>query len=265
MIQVFKTHRLLSYLYSYFLMTSGKTGYTVTEISSPEPGIYLVKAVKLSDDASIYHVLRIMVSPDPPASPDGSFEKFFLKDEDSERDRNTLTERAILIDDEKKIRQVQESDLLGNVVTLVLNDACDNISTLRGDFSDRSLSSSFSRTDRNVFQIFPVPYVHGMNPMITVSFLTRNFTYSGWIPQREIIAEAVSFAHLYSPYLDMERIAIDMQVVFKICIRIGLFKEDGDMVSMPRSRTRAQRLFTSGYKEYLKKIGRKTLYDYSSL
>lgn len=261
---IFKAHRLLSYLYSYFLMNSGKTGYSITDISTSEIGVYSVKAVKSTEDVSIYHVLRLMVSPDPPASYDESYVKFFTE-EDSGLERNTLMEKAILIDDEKKLSNVQDSDLLGDITVLGLSDSRDNISTLRGNFSDRSLSSSFSKSERNVFQMFPVPYVPGMNPMITISFLTQNFTVTGWNPQREIIAEAADYAHRYSPYLDLERLTIDMQVVMKICIRIGLFKENGDMISMPRSRTRAQSWFSSGYNDYLRKIGRKTLYDYSSL
>lgn len=264
-IHIFKSHRLLSYLYSYFLLTSPNTGYYITAITTPEPGIYNVKAVKFPDDASVYHVLKIMVSTDPPLSHHERLIDFFTLDEDTERERNTLTERAILLDDSKKADMSEVSDLIGDLVVLSISDLSDNIFASKGGFSDRSLLSSLSQGKRNAFQIFPVPYVPGMNPMITISFLTQNFTATGWRSQREVISEAAEFAHRFSPYLDMERLLIDMQVVMKICIRIGLFREDGDMVYMPRSRARAQTWFFSRYEDYLKRMGRRTLYDYSSL
>lgn len=259
-----KNHYLLSAVYAFLQKNYDSTAYRVKEIRVTDSGAYRISAVSDDEDVDIFRVLKILVVPKAGMISDNDFDESFIWEDSEQNQRNTLVQRVLVLEEYDKDAVAKEKNSLVPVSVWTVQAESGLIKKEAGKPVDRRLESVLVSEAPNTFFNFPVPYVHNMNPVIALSFLTQNFTVRGWHSSLSVLTEAHRYAMMYSAHLESDVVLEELSGILKACIRTGLFTEKGDRIFLPRTRLRSERTFMRKYPEYLNRTLKKTLYDFGS-
>lgn len=259
-----KNHYLLSSVFAFLQGTSRKVGYSISDIQVTEAGAYRITAVNDEQVTDIFKVLKILVVPEAGMISDGDFDESFIWEDAEQAQRNTLVQRILVLDEYNDDARAKEKNSLVPVSVWSVNSESGVISKVSGRTIDRELDAALKSEQPNTFFNFPVPYVHGMNPVIALSFITQNFTVRGWHSSLTILTNAHRYAMMYAPNLQSDTVLEELTGILKACIKIGLFSEKGDRVFLPRTRYRSEKTFLRKYPEYVNRTMKRTLYDFGT-
>lgn len=257
-------HSILSYVYSFLQQNRELTGYEIRDIQVTESGAYRITATNESEDSDIFRVLKILVIQKAGMISDSDFDESFVWEDSEQPTRNTLVQRILVLDEYDEEAAAKQKNSLVPVSLWTINRESGILTALSGKTMDEKLDKALNSESPNVIFNFPVPYVQGMNSVISLSFLTQNFTLRGWHSSLSVLSSAHRYAMSNSPGLKSSEVLEELSSLMKACIRIGVFNEKGERIFLPRSRNRTEKTFPRKYREYMNRTMKKTLYDFSS-
>lgn len=253
-----RSHLTLSVLYPFLTRISGRGDYHIREVILSEKGFY---RVFMSKGAGNYPEVSVKIIV--------SWNNNFLESL-SDIEEGFAWEGPVK--SEKTHRILALSDLEGfsgltadTVVPISLwkiDHASMSVRRVSGPPIDDHIENLLNGDYPNAYQNYPLPYVRGVGHDIRLSFLTQNFTLRGKHLIQVVLSQATDFAMLCGVNLKREDVLGDMNETLNILIKTGIFRREGEYVSAPRSRRRAEDLLRRRLKTYLERHSRRTLYDF---
>ncbi len=254
-----RNHLTLSVLYPFLMRISGRGDYHIREVTLSDKGFY---RVFMSKGASNYPEVSVKIIV--------SWNNNFLETL-SDIEESFAWETPIKSEKTHRILALSDLEdfygLIGDTVVPIslwkIDQASMSVRRVSGPPIDDHVENLLGEEYPNAYQNYPLPYVQGVGHDIRLSFLTQNFTLRGKHLIQMVLYEATDLAMLCGVNLKKEDVLGDMNETLNILIKTGIFRREGEYVSAPRSRRRAEDLLRRRLKTYMERHRRRTLYDFA--